>query len=271
VSEPRFRPDRARVLRAVAVGLVLAVVAGLVGARAVGLDRLPDVHSLASLSMSNDLLVYDRTGTVLLADISAGSGVHHYGLPLQQMGRWLPAATVADPNYWIAPVPALAQRLIRLRHLADYSGTAGKLRQAALAFRVVTAFSRDQVLAMYLDSLFYGNQAYGPEAAARSYFGVGASQLDLAQAALLAGVPQHPTLFDPVRNWPAAKERQRQVLDAMARSGEITRRQADQAAGETLRLSQAPSANLAPAFVAYALKQLQSRGGAVLSTVAAES
>jgi membrane peptidoglycan carboxypeptidase len=173
------------------------------------------------------------------------------------------AASVAvdDPNYWIAPVPALAQRLIRLRHLADYSGTAGKLRQAALAFRVVTAFSRDQVLAMYLDSLFYGNQACGPEAAARSYFGVGAAQLDLAQAALLAGVPQHPTLFDPVRNWPAAKERQRQVLDAMARSGEITRRQADQAAGETLRLSHAPSANLAPAFVAYVLKQLQSRVG----------
>jgi membrane peptidoglycan carboxypeptidase len=191
VSEPRFRPDRARVLRAVAVCLVLAVLAGLVGARAVGLDRLPDVRSLPSLSMSNDLLVYDRTGTVLLADVAAGSGVHHYGVPLQQMGRWLPAATVAvdDPNYWIAPVPALAQRLIRLRHLADYSGTAGKLRQAALAFRVVTAFSRDQVLAMYLDSLFYGNQACGPEAAARSYFGVGAAQLDLAQAALLAGVP----------------------------------------------------------------------------------
>jgi hypothetical protein len=59
-----------------------------------------------------------------------------------------------DPNYWIAPVPALAQPLIRLRHLADYSGTAGRFRQAALAFRVVSAFSRDQVLAMYLDSLF---------------------------------------------------------------------------------------------------------------------
>jgi hypothetical protein len=95
------------VLRAVAVGLVLAVLAGLAGARAVGLDRLPDVRSLPSLSMSNDLLVYDRTGTVLLADISAGSGVHHYGLPLQQMGRWLPppASPSTTPTTGSLPYP----------------------------------------------------------------------------------------------------------------------------------------------------------------------
>src|SRR5581483_9837266 len=84
-------------------------------------------------------------------------------------------------------------------------------------------WSKDRILAAYMNQVFYGNQAYGVEAAAQTYFSKRAGQLTLTEAALLAGLPQAPSVFDPLRNPHAALERRNQVLEALYTSGQIGR------------------------------------------------
>ncbi|MCA9920351.1 MAG: transglycosylase domain-containing protein, partial [Anaerolineales bacterium] len=95
-----------------------------------------------------------------------------------------------------------------------------KLEELLLARQVTQTYSKEQILEWYLNTNFYGNLAYGIEAAARIYFDKPASQLTLAEATLLAAIPQSPAL-NPINNPDAAKARQELVLDAMVREGMI--------------------------------------------------
>src|ERR687885_613092 len=104
-----------------------------------------------------------------------------------------------------------------------------KIREAILAFRLSRQFSKDQILSMYLNEIYYGNMAYGIEAASMSYFGHSAKTLSLPEAALLAGLPQSPTALNPLVHPDAAKARQKVVLDLMVKAGYIDRQQADAA------------------------------------------
>jgi len=247
---------RKRRILAVAIGLLVVLGSGLAaGIHALGLDRLPDVRAVVTHPQPTDTLVYDHTGSTLIADLHPG-GYQHYQTRLQNMGHWLPDATEADSG------SAVAQRLVRLRFGVGGPSVAGKLRQAVLASQLSLNYSRSQILEMYLQSLFYGNGAYGPQAAAQVYFGVDASKLDLAQAALLAGLPDQPSQLDPFRNLSGAKQRQRQVLDAMVRNRAITARQGDQAYAESLQLTgPKPSVLAAPGFVQYVVDALKARFG----------
>jgi membrane peptidoglycan carboxypeptidase len=266
----------------VAAAAVVALIAsGLLGAHVLGLDRVPDPSAVMSSGLPNDNLVFDRTGTVLLAELQQ-SGGQHSDVPLAAMGRWLPAATVAidDPGFWGEPgvdpggvasaawadVRARAlvqtgvtitQRLVRLRLHGD-----DRLRQAVLAVRVAAAYPKARILEAYLNSLPYGNRATGAEAAAITYFQVDATQLDLAQAALLAGLPASPGRLDPLRNPAGARERQRQVLDAMVRTRAVTAQQAAAAAAEPLQLAGPTTLNVAPGFVELVSQELERRLGA---------
>src|SRR5205085_4899947 len=103
-----------------------------------------------------------------------------------------------------------------------------KLREIVLAYEVDQRYSKDQILEMYLNRVYYGNQSYGIEAAAQGYFGRSARDLDLAQASLLAGLVQSPSQYDPTRRDVSrtndglpvqTKERQRYVLEQMASHG----------------------------------------------------
>src|SRR5262249_12935039 len=93
-----------------------------------------------------------------------------------------------------------------------------KLRELFIAAEVTKRYSKDQILEWYLNPNFYGNLAYGVDAAARVYLGKSASDLDLAESALLAAIPQFPAL-NPLAAPPQAKARQALVLDAMVREG----------------------------------------------------
>lgn len=259
-----FSRTRNRRLVAVGVAIVVLCSGSAAAAHAIGLDRLPDARSVIAGTMPADTLVYDRTGAVLLADLQP-SGYQHAEVPLGAMGRWLPAATVAidDPGFWtgVGPDTTIVPRLVRLRMGDDPGDFAARLRLAALAVRVAAAYSKPQILEAYLNSLPYGNQAYGAESAARTYFGVDASQLDLAEAALLAGLPQAPTRLDPIRNLSAARQRQREVLDAMVRAHAASRQRADQAVAEPLRISGPAALDLAPNLVAQLTHELSARVG----------
>ena len=114
-----------------------------------------------------------------------------------------------------------------------------KMLEAGLAQELTTLFSKDELLEMYLNLLNYGHLAYGPEAASQVYFGKPA-ELTLAEATLLAGIPQQPANLDPFKNFDAAKARQRVVLDMMVRHGKLTQAQADAAYAEPITLNPDP-------------------------------
>ena len=128
-----------------------------------------------------------------------------------------------------------------------------KVNEALLAQDLTRLYSKDEILELYLNLAYFGHLAYGPEAAARTYFGKTAAELSLAEASLLAGLPQQPAFLDPFSNLEAAKARQRIVLDLMARRGYISQVEADTTFAEPLTLGADPNErpNLAPHFLQY--------------------
>lgn len=116
------------------------------------------------------------------------------------------------------------------------NGWRGKLAQVWDALRIDAGSSKRDILQAYVNRVAMGGNVYGIEAAARTYFGVPAGDLDLAQAAMLAGVPNDPVGLDPRTHWPAARARQRYVLERMARDGMISTTQAAVAVHEQIHL-----------------------------------
>lgn len=153
-----------------------------------------------------------------------------------------------------------------------------KVREAYLAIQMEKIFSKDEILMMYLNTVPFGHGAYGIQAAAETYFSKNASDLTLAEAALLVGLPNGPSLYDPTINPDLALERRNLVLDRMLSNGYITQEEHDAAQAEpiTLNVSEAPVNGVysSPYFVDY-VKQLLSeefstdvlyRGGLTVQT-----
>ncbi|MCB0034322.1 MAG: transglycosylase domain-containing protein, partial [Anaerolineales bacterium] len=139
-----------------------------------------------------------------------------------------------------------------------------KVEEVLLAQRLSQEYTKEQVLEWYLNTNFYGNLAYGIEAAARVYFNKSAAQLTLAEAAMLAAIPQSPAL-NPIDNPEAAKIRQELVLDAMFREGYITRETLVAAKFTPLEIAPTIADRfdiIAPHYALYVRKQLEQRFGA---------
>jgi penicillin-binding protein 1A len=142
-----------------------------------------------------------------------------------------------------------------------------KVREAALAWQLTQRWSKDRILTAYLNTVYYGNGAYGILQAARTYFhGKSAAELTLPEAALLAGIPQNPTRYDPVRRPTAARERRAFVLDQLYQQGRISRAELRRANDspmpkpENIRLP--GTRGPAPYFVGYVTDQLVAKYGA---------
>ena len=135
----------------------------------------------------------------------------------------------------------ITEQLAKLVYLGgnDHNPWA-KLRDAAIALRIEGAYSKDQILQDYLNTVYFGAGAYGIEAASRRYFGVDASKLDLAQATLLAGLIQDPSADQPYADPADTRQRQADSLASMVRDGYATVHDARAAAGEPLRLAHGP-------------------------------
>ncbi|MCD6290406.1 MAG: PBP1A family penicillin-binding protein [Anaerolineae bacterium] len=138
-----------------------------------------------------------------------------------------------------------------------------KVREAALARRLTRQFSKDEILEMYLNVVYYGHQAYGAEAAARVYFGKPAADLTLAESALLATLPQVPRDLDPLApgNLRRVKARQGLVLALMERNGFITPNEAAAAYAEPLVFHPMETPDIAPHFLLYVRHLLEVRYG----------
>ncbi len=137
---------------------------------------------------------------------------------------------------------------------------ARKIKEVILAFEVTRRFPKDRILEWYLNSNFYGNLAYGVEAASQVYFGKSATELSMAEAAMLAAIPQFPAL-NPIANPDEAQERQGLALNSMVAVGMITQAQADAAFAEPLALRKSASERFeittAPHFALYVLQRLK--------------
>ena len=133
----------------------------------------------------------------------------------------------------------------------------GKLKETILAVELTDEYSKEQILEWYLNSIYYGNFSYGIGAASQRYFGKAPSQLTLAESAMLVGLPQAPSLYNPLVNFEGAKLRQGHVLSLMVRHGYITRSQADTAWREELDFDSAEFDILAPHYVIYVREQVE--------------
>ncbi len=134
----------------------------------------------------------------------------------------------------------ITQQIIKRLLLSPEKSYKRKLKEAILAYRLERYLTKDEILTIYLNQIYLGSKAYGVEAAARTYFGVHVSQLTLAQAALLAGLPQAPSRYNPFHDFSSAKARQKYVLGRMQEVGWITKEQHDQAISEPLVFKSMP-------------------------------
>jgi 1A family penicillin-binding protein len=133
-----------------------------------------------------------------------------------------------------------------------------KIKEAILAVEINRRYTKQQILEIYLNQIYYGNLAYGIEAASQTYFGKPASELTLAESALLAGLPQSPATHDPYVNPDGAKARQADVLRLMVEAGYINPAEAEAAKLQNLELRELTAAFDAPHFVTYVRQELES-------------
>jgi penicillin-binding protein 1A len=119
----------------------------------------------------------------------------------------------------------ITQQFVKNAYVRNERTLARKVREAALAWQLEQKWPKDRILLAYLNTIYFGNGAYGIQQAARTYFAKGAKHLTLTESALLAGLPADPSLYDPTRHPRAAKERRRYVLQTMFDQGKITARQ----------------------------------------------
>jgi penicillin-binding protein 1A len=245
-----------------------------------------DLSTLRPVRQADNSLVYGANGGLIgvLPAVENRTPVARAAI-----SPWMPKATVAiedrrfyqhggiDPEgilrAFVADVSAghiveggstITQELVRNLYLSREQTLQRKVVEACLAVKLARVWSRDRILAAYLNDVYYGNHAYGIEAAAETYFSVPASRLTLEQAALLAGLPQAPSYYDPLHNPSAALGRRDEVLRALWRSGDITGEQYAEATRDRgLHLRPSPAyASREPYFVGYVENLLQQAYGA---------
>lgn len=191
-----------------------------------------------SVSLS-DISDYVRQATVDTEDVRfySHNGVDMKGIVRAIFGQLRGNAQGAS---------TITQQLVRNTVLSDeqFDQTIRrKVREAYIATQIEKSFSKDQILEMYLNTIYYGHEAYGIEAASVTYFDKHANELTLSEAALLSGLPQSPSRYDPFSNKKGAVARRDAVLGRMVVAGDITQEEADEAMAEEVELHEGSLGN----------------------------
>lgn len=181
-------------------------------------------------------------------DIEDKRFYHHHGFDV----RRLAGAAIKDLTTMSKAQGAstITMQYARNLYLSNSKTWRRKFLEAFNTMRLEMNYSKKQILEGYLNTIYYGHGAYGVQAASKYYFNKNAKDLDLAEASILAGIPKGPTYYAPDVHFKNAKARQLLILDAMVKAGDITKKQANQAYNEKLKLitnhPQAP--DIAPYF-----------------------
>jgi penicillin-binding protein 1A len=182
----------------------------------------------------------------------------HRGIDLRGMGR----ALWADITHrgTVQGGSTITQQFVKNAYVGHERTITRKLKEAALAWQLEQRWKKDRILTAYLNTIYFGNGAYGIQQAARTYFGKTALDLTLPEAALLAGIPEDPSLWDPVAHPKAARDRRDVVLQQMLSQGDISRAEYDAARATPLPKPQdvrlPGTRGQAPYFTNYVIKQL---------------
>ena len=156
----------------------------------------------------------------------------------------------------------ITQQLARNALLSQERTLKRKIQEAFLALQIEQKYSKDEILEMYMNQIYFGQGAYGVQAASQIYFGKKVEDLTLAEATMIAGLPQSPNYYSPRNNMKAAKERQATVLDQMVKYGYIDQAAAVQAKAKEIKLASPAASNRASYFIDYILQQMIDKYGA---------
>jgi len=249
-TTPAWRADYGCLVRVFIIALFSAVFLLLIGGTALLFSyysiarTLPNVADLQNrASQFETTRILDRNGNVLYEILDPSAGRRTY-VPLDKISPALIAATIAteDKDFYRHPgfdpaaivralwenyrtngqgggASTITQQLARALLLSPEERAertyARKAREIILAAEITRRYTKDQILELYLNEIYYGNLAYGVEAASETYFGKAANQLDLSEAAFLAGLPQSPSVYDIYTDRDTTLARQQQVLVLM--------------------------------------------------------
>jgi penicillin-binding protein 1A len=262
---------------------VLGIAAGAIFALA---RNLPSLESLRSNPRAVNTTIYDRHGKLIAALHGAENRVL---VNSSQISEVLKEATVAreDARFYshhgvdfqgvlravvqnlraggvVQGGSTITEQYVKNAYVGDERTYTRKIREAVLAWQLEDKWSKDKILTEYLNTVFYGANAYGIEAAAETYFHVHASKLNLNQAALLAALPKAPSELDPTSDPKGALEQRNTVLQLMADQGYITQAKATATMKKKLAIYQQPPSvdnPLATYFTAYVTDVLRKRYG----------
>lgn len=275
---PRSRwRRRVVVLLQILIGLAVLAFGALVIAVYVARSQLPSFEELKSSPNGQMIRVHAADGSIIA---SLGPSYGEW-IPYTQIPTVMRDATVAvedrrfrshpgvDPigiarslqvryerGRWIQGGSTITQQLARNVFLNNQKKFGRKFREWILALALERKFSKDEILELYLNKMYYGGGTYGIDAASRKFFGHGAGRLSIAEAAVIAGLVKAPSNYSPTADVDAAKGRAGVVLQQMVRADVITQGQADAADVDNLRLSPERPQNSARYFTDWALPQL---------------
>lgn len=237
------------------------------------IKSLPNPNTLAYQETSQTTKIYDRN-KILLYQIYANQ--NRTNVPLSKIPDHFKKATIAieDQNFYTTPGfdvkgivrsaiadisgkplqggSTITQQLIKTRLLTPERSFERKIKEVILAVWAEQIYSKDEILEMYFNQVPYGGTAWGAEAASQTYFGKSVENLNLAQSAFLAGLPQAPSTYSPYSgNGNYWKARQREVLNRMTELNYITRAEAEEADNEKLEFKPNQNSIKAPHFVMF--------------------
>jgi penicillin-binding protein 1A len=287
------RRTSALLLRAVSLVVLTALIAlvvslGLAGA---GQQFAKRISAFTNVSVPKippgpqTTFIYDRKGNIIG---TLHAGVNRIPVPLSAISKSMQQAAIAieDKNFYrhggvevgailraaIADFThhaieqggsTITQQYVKNVYLSGERTISRKLREAVLAQKLEHIYTKNQILERYLNAVYFGNGAYGVEAAAQTYWGIHASKLNPLQSATLAGLIQAPASYDPILHRDEAKERRNRVLEDMAQQGYITEAEALKLEARPVKVSRPrPTTDSRFAyFVDFVSKSLQRQFG----------
>ena len=266
--------------------IIIIILGGIFGlATVVWLSRnLPDPNRLIDRQVAQTTKIYDRSGEIILYEIHGAE--KRTLVNFNQIPEYLKNATVAIEDkdfykhkgfsFWAifrtavtnilrgqkAGGSTLTQQLIKNAILTPEKTYTRKIKELLIAYKVENKYSKDEILQMYLNEIPYGSTAYGVQAASRRYFGKSAQEISLAEAAILAALPQAPTRYSPYgSNKDLLIARQHYILDLMVKQNYISEEEAEQAKTAELEFKEQTDNIMAPHFVMYVKELLADKYG----------
>jgi len=268
--------------------LVIAICVFLVGGMLIWFAtfKIPTLDSFETRKVSESTKIYDSTGEILLYDVN--QNIQRSLVPLDKISRNVKNATIAieDKDFYshngiqiksiLRAVFAnttsfgfaqggstITQQVVKNSLLSNEKTISRKIKEWVLALKLEKILTKDEILNLYLNEIPYGGAIYGIEEASKSFLGVPASDLTIAQAAYLAALPQAPTFFSPYgKNKERLENRKNLVISEMLQNNFITQEEADDAKKEVVVFKPKELVGLkAPHFVFYVIDELQKKYG----------